>query len=114
MPFVDAGGLRHVWRFAGRGRGSHAYYHSLQADHHVFINLLNEKVPFCPLLPGGACGSRRSAGCAVRATDDLTVAGQVYCLPDGYEVQDPSLDDIKVIAQHAGTCAASDGSRSGR
>ncbi|ELR24536.1 ubiquitin specific protease 39 and snrnp assembly factor, putative, partial [Acanthamoeba castellanii str. Neff] len=60
-----------------RGRGSHAYYHSLQADHHVFINLLNEKV---------------------------------YCLPDGYEVQDPSLDDIKVIAlaQHAGTFAASD------
>jgi hypothetical protein len=38
------------------------------------------------------------------------VAGQVYCLPDGYEVQDPSLDDIKVIAlaQHAGTFAASD------
>lgn len=50
--------------FQGRGRGSHAYYHSLQADHHVFINLLNEKV---------------------------------YCLPDGYEVQDPSLDDIKFV-----------------
>lgn len=50
--------------FQGRGRGSHAYYHSLQADHHVFINLLNERV---------------------------------YCLPDGYEVQDSSLDDVKFV-----------------
>lgn len=50
--------------FQGRGRNSHAYTHSLEAGHHVFINLLTEKV---------------------------------YCLPDGYEVNDPSLDDIRHV-----------------
>lgn len=48
--------------FQGRGRNSQAYLHSLQANHHVFINLQNE---------------------------------HVYCLPDDYEVIDPSLSDIK-------------------
>ncbi|CAN4080388.1 unnamed protein product [Withania somnifera] len=47
--------------YQGRGTKSHAYTHSLEAGHHVFINLRTEKV---------------------------------YCLPDGYEVIDPSLDDI--------------------
>ncbi|KAJ8567757.1 hypothetical protein K7X08_019965 [Anisodus acutangulus] len=47
--------------YQGRGTKSHAYTHSLEAGHHVFINLQTEKV---------------------------------YCLPDGYEVIDPSLDDI--------------------
>ncbi|MCO5570978.1 hypothetical protein L7F22_024709 [Adiantum nelumboides] len=50
--------------FQGRGRNSHAYTHSLEASHHVFINLLTEKV---------------------------------YCLPNGYEVNDPSLDDIRHV-----------------
>ncbi|KAH7430598.1 hypothetical protein KP509_08G005200 [Ceratopteris richardii] len=50
--------------FQGRGRNSHAYTHSLEASHHVFINLITEKV---------------------------------YCLPDGYEVNDPSLDDIRHV-----------------
>ncbi|EFJ24931.1 hypothetical protein SELMODRAFT_90860 [Selaginella moellendorffii] len=50
--------------FQGRGRKSHAYTHSLEAGHHVFINLHSEKV---------------------------------YCLPDGYEVDDPSLDDIRHV-----------------
>ncbi|CAM6089813.1 unnamed protein product [Calypogeia fissa] len=50
--------------FQGRGRKSHAYTHSLEASHHVFINLHTEKV---------------------------------YCLPDGYEVNDPSLDDIRYV-----------------
>jgi len=50
--------------FQGRGRNSHAYTHSLEAGHHVFINLHSEKV---------------------------------YCLPDGYEVNDPSLDDIRYV-----------------
>ncbi|KAL9254034.1 Ubiquitin carboxyl-terminal hydrolase 39-like protein [Drosera capensis] len=47
--------------FQGRGHKSHAYTHSLEAGHHVYINLRKEKV---------------------------------YCLPDGYEINDPSLDDI--------------------
>lgn len=47
--------------FQGRGQKSHACTHSLEAGHHVFINLRTEKV---------------------------------YCLPDGYEINDPSLDDI--------------------
>ncbi|KAA1110571.1 hypothetical protein PGT21_025870 [Puccinia graminis f. sp. tritici] len=50
--------------FQGRSRTSPAYAHSIGEDHHVFINLLSEKV---------------------------------YVLPDGYEVSDPSLDDIKYL-----------------
>ncbi|KAL0012164.1 hypothetical protein SO802_007272 [Lithocarpus litseifolius] len=50
--------------YQGRGKKSHAYTHSLEAGHHVFINLRTE---------------------------------QVYCLPDGYEIDDPSLDDIRHV-----------------
>ncbi|CAJ2671911.1 unnamed protein product [Trifolium pratense] len=50
--------------YQGRGKRSHAYTHSLEAGHHVYINLLTEKV---------------------------------YCLPDGYEINDPSLDDIRHV-----------------
>ncbi|KAJ7969023.1 U4/U6.U5 tri-snRNP-associated protein 2 [Quillaja saponaria] len=50
--------------FQGRGKNSHAYTHSLEAGHHVYINLRTEKV---------------------------------YCLPDGYEINDPSLDDIRHV-----------------
>lgn len=50
--------------FAGRGKSSPAYAHSLDPDleHHVFINLHSE---------------------------------EIYCLPDGYRVFDPSLSDIQ-------------------
>lgn len=50
--------------YQGRGKKSHAYTHSLEAGHHVYINLRTEKV---------------------------------YCLPDGYEINDPSLDDIRYV-----------------
>ncbi|XP_038691230.1 U4/U6.U5 tri-snRNP-associated protein 2-like [Tripterygium wilfordii] len=50
--------------YQGRGQKSHAYTHSLEAGHHVYINLQTEKV---------------------------------YCLPDGYEINDPSLDDIRQV-----------------
>lgn len=50
--------------YQGRGLNSHAYTHSLEVGHHVYINLQTEKV---------------------------------YCLPDGYEVNDPSLDDIRHV-----------------
>uniref|UniRef100_A0A5B7BCY9 Putative U4/U6.U5 tri-snRNP-associated protein 2-like n=1 Tax=Davidia involucrata TaxID=16924 RepID=A0A5B7BCY9_DAVIN len=50
--------------YQGRGLTSHAYTHSLEAGHHVYINLRTEKV---------------------------------YCLPDGYEINDPSLDDIRHV-----------------
>ncbi|CAI0440101.1 unnamed protein product [Linum tenue] len=50
--------------YQGRGKKSHAYTHSLEAGHHVYINLETEKV---------------------------------YCLPDGYEIIDPSLDDIRHV-----------------
>ncbi|KAK9706331.1 hypothetical protein RND81_07G117100 [Saponaria officinalis] len=50
--------------YQGRGPKSHAYTHSLEAGHHVYINLRTEKV---------------------------------YCLPDGYEINDPSLDDIRHV-----------------
>uniref|UniRef100_A0A0K0FNZ9 ubiquitinyl hydrolase 1 n=1 Tax=Strongyloides venezuelensis TaxID=75913 RepID=A0A0K0FNZ9_STRVS len=50
--------------FQGRGAGSHAYTHSLDEDHRVFINLTTLKF---------------------------------YCLPDNYEIIDPSLEDIKYV-----------------
>ena len=49
--------------FQGRGVGTPARVHSLDCDHHVFINLETRKI---------------------------------YCLPDDYEVDDPSFDDVKV------------------
>ncbi|XP_065833453.1 ubiquitin carboxyl-terminal hydrolase 39-like [Oscarella lobularis] len=50
--------------FQGRGKHSHAYTHSVQLSHHVFLNLHTLKF---------------------------------YCLPDNYEVIDPSLEDIKYV-----------------
>ncbi|KAJ3158055.1 hypothetical protein HDU89_000438 [Geranomyces variabilis] len=50
--------------FQGRGKSSHAYFHSLHEDHHVFINLHTLKA---------------------------------YILPDGYEVTDSSMNDIKHV-----------------
>eukprot|EP00049_Salpingoeca_infusionum_P002842 m.60474 g.60474 ORF g.60474 m.60474 type:complete len:627 (+) comp11819_c0_seq4:154-2034(+) len=52
--------------FQGRGKGTHAYMHSLEESHHVFLNLHSLRF---------------------------------YCLPDSYEVIDPSLDDIKFVLQ---------------
>jgi U4/U6.U5 tri-snRNP-associated protein 2 len=48
--------------YQGRGTSTLAYTHSLEADHHMFINLQDQKI---------------------------------YCLPDGYEINDNSLNDIK-------------------
>ncbi|KAK6588741.1 hypothetical protein RS030_2300 [Cryptosporidium xiaoi] len=48
--------------FHGRGKGSVAYKHSLEMDHHLFINLENSNI---------------------------------YCLPNNYEVNEHSLEDIK-------------------
>ena len=50
--------------FQGKGKSSHAYFHSLDQDHHVFINMY---------------------------------LGQVWVLPEGYEVKDASLNDIKYV-----------------
>ena len=48
--------------FQGRGKLSPAYVHSMDAGHHIFINLTDERV---------------------------------WCVPDDYEVTDPSLEDVK-------------------
>ncbi|VDN00959.1 unnamed protein product, partial [Thelazia callipaeda] len=50
--------------FDGRGTSTHAYTHSLDTNHRVFLNLSTLKF---------------------------------YCLPDNYEIIDPSLDDIKYV-----------------
>jgi len=34
--------------FQGRGKGTHAYLHSLEVDHHMFINLDNERIYCLP------------------------------------------------------------------
>ena len=49
--------------YQGRGIKTLAYIHSLELDHHMFINLNDEKI---------------------------------YCLPDGYEIKDKSLEDIQI------------------
>ncbi|SPN97619.1 related to SAD1 - SnRNP assembly defective [Cephalotrichum gorgonifer] len=51
--------------YQGRGPKSHAYFHALDEDHHVFINMRTQKV---------------------------------FVLPEGYEVQNKTLDDIKYIS----------------
>lgn len=51
--------------YQGRGSKSHAYFHSLEVGHHVFINMQSQKV---------------------------------YVLPEGYEVKNKSLDDIKFVS----------------
>jgi U4/U6.U5 tri-snRNP-associated protein 2 len=48
--------------YQGRGINTHAYIHSLEQDHHLFINLQDQRI---------------------------------FCLPDGYEVTESSLNDIK-------------------
>eukprot|EP00933_Yihiella_yeosuensis_P081375 TRINITY_DN94979_c0_g1_i1.p1 TRINITY_DN94979_c0_g1~~TRINITY_DN94979_c0_g1_i1.p1 ORF type:complete len:515 (-),score=102.08 TRINITY_DN94979_c0_g1_i1:120-1664(-) len=48
--------------FQGRGKDTHAYRHSLEKSHYVWMNVSD---------------------------------GKVYCIPDGYEVVDKSLEDIK-------------------
>jgi U4/U6.U5 tri-snRNP-associated protein 2 len=50
--------------FQGRGPKSHAYFHALEVDHHVYINMETKNV---------------------------------FVLPEGYEVQNKSLDDIKYV-----------------
>ena len=50
--------------FQGRGKKSHAYTHSVECGHHVFLNLFTFKF---------------------------------YCLPDNYEIIDPSLEDITYL-----------------
>jgi len=51
--------------FQGRGPKSHAYFHALEIDHHVYINMQTQKV---------------------------------YVLPEGYEVKNKSLEDIKFVS----------------
>lgn len=68
--------------FQGRGRNSYAYSHSIHDDHHVFINLETTKVS--------------SLNSLVR-THLLIQHAQVYVLPDGYPVSDPSLEDISFV-----------------
>lgn len=50
--------------FQGRGPSTHAYTHSLEVGHHLFMKL---------------------------------DSGRTYCLPDMYEVVDPSLADIQYV-----------------
>ena len=50
--------------FAGRGKGTPAYTHSVQCSHFVFMNI---------------------------TADVEENFAKAYCLPDGYEIQDSSL-----------------------
>lgn len=58
------GSLAIICFLQGRGTSTHAYTHSLDTDHHVYLNLATLKF---------------------------------YCLPDNYEVIDPSLEDIQYV-----------------
>ena len=65
---------------AGRGKATPAYTHSVQHGHFVFLNLTAESV----------------AEAQTQQTQQTQPGrGRFYCLPDNYEIVDPSLDDIK-------------------
>lgn len=68
--------------FQGRGRKSYAYSHSIHEDNHVFINLQTAQPKNYPITP------------LLLLTQ---IIFQVYVLPDGYPVSDPSLDDISFV-----------------
>jgi hypothetical protein len=89
---------------AGRGKQSHAYIHSVQQDHHVFINLETGKV-----CTGNKCSScipislflslfllMKQRALTFHLKIVCLFSSQIYCLPDGYEVIDASLEDIQV------------------
>lgn len=67
--------------FQGRGRKSYAYAHSIHEDHHVFLNLETTKV----------------TSIFTASYESFTHFNQVYILPDGYIVSDPSLEDIAFV-----------------
>lgn len=52
----------------GKGKSTQAYLHSLEESHHVYIAL---------------------------STGSSNEAGKIWCLPDNYEVEDASLNDIR-------------------
>ena len=79
------GGVNHS---QGRGRDTQCYFHSLQSNHHVYINLHTVKVR--------PCAYSSALAHAQRLRPSATQLSQVYCLPEGYEVLDPGLDDVKV------------------
>ncbi|KAJ1719520.1 U4 U6.U5 tri-snRNP-associated protein [Coemansia erecta] len=58
--------------YQGRGKQTHAYLHSINDDHHVFVNLQTLKI---------------------------------YVLPDNYEVEERSLNDIKATIRPTFTSA---------
>ncbi|KAJ1676011.1 U4 U6.U5 tri-snRNP-associated protein [Spiromyces aspiralis] len=47
-PSVDAKRARRTGFNIGRGRNTHAYFHSIDSDHHVFINLKSLKIYILP------------------------------------------------------------------
>lgn len=69
--------------FQGRGRSSYAYAHAIHDDHHVFINLETTKV------------SVHYAHLYFHIV--IRPFREVYVLPDGYPVSDPSLEDISFV-----------------
>lgn len=73
--------------FQGRGKSSHAYFHSIDEGHRVFMSLESAEVsadelPHCSLHALTFCDS---------------FLYQVYILPDNYLVRDPSLSDIQYL-----------------
>jgi len=62
--------------FAGRGRATPAYAHALSAGHHVWVGVTPPE--------GAATAGGVSSGWRPR----------FWCLPDGYEVVDASLEDV--------------------
>lgn len=49
---IDQSVIIFIFVFVGRGRRSHAYTHSVQVDHHVFLNLRTLKVTFISNIGG--------------------------------------------------------------
>lgn len=74
--------------FQGRGKSSNAYFHSINQGHRVYMNLEDARVS----------ARRKGVSISHKLTHYSPFSPpQVYILPDNYEVDSPSLSDIKYL-----------------
>jgi U4/U6.U5 tri-snRNP-associated protein 2 len=72
--------------FGGRGRATPAYAHAVEAGHFVWVGVTPPE--------GGSAGE-----------GDAAWTPRFWCLPDGYEILDASLDDIRAALRPRFTAA---------
>ncbi len=86
--------------FQGRGPRSWAAKHAVDHDHRVWMKISGDGAPSSPS-SSAAAGAGAGAGAGVGASE--SGAGQVYILPEGHRLSDPSLlqslSDIRYLLE---------------